>query len=377
MARVARLLEHNKELALSDVVDDLANDDLLKESDEERSLPKQLIFAAVGWLSALYQPEQNPSPKRLEAMRYLTTAREALTPFESKVFDNYSRNLDFDDQPLIRLLRQFGDLIPDFKGDSRTTPALGGGVSPFTEYIELSHVSFDMIQNFAKVRIEWVDCLSMHLEFDSRTRTLKVFRFPSLCRIMYRKRGKGSLLSQLFNAQYSSSFTASSSQSDDDHTSEFFREVLLSYRLIFGQQPRAWRAFNKALKQWNRSWHCSPGNARDADPMLSLLCGQSWEDEAPRKVYNEINAEDPYDHYIPHVSFPFLGQRILELQNFVKTRNAHRLSALWYDRRNVSFWWTFWAVLFFGGVAVILSMFQLGFQVWQAVLAQKQLQSSG
>ena len=76
--------------------------------------------------------------------------------------------------------------------------------------------------------------------------------------------------------------------------------------------------------------------------MLTLLCGQSWEDDAPRKVYTEINAEDPYDHYIPHVNFPFLGQRILEVQNFVKTRNAHRLSALWYDRRNISFWWTFW-----------------------------------
>ena len=69
-------------------------------------------------------------------------------------------------------------------------------MSPFTEHIELSHVSFDMIQNFAKVRIEWVDCLSMHLEFDSRTRTLKVFRFPSFCRIMCRKRGKESLLSE-------------------------------------------------------------------------------------------------------------------------------------------------------------------------------------
>ena len=51
MTRVAQLLEQNKELALSDVVDNLTNDDLLKESDEECSVPKQLIFAAVGWLS--------------------------------------------------------------------------------------------------------------------------------------------------------------------------------------------------------------------------------------------------------------------------------------------------------------------------------------
>jgi hypothetical protein len=47
----------------------------------------------------------------------------------------------------------------------------------------------------AGVRIQWVDCLSLHLEFDSRSKTLKVFRFPSLCLIMYRNNDR-SLLSQ-------------------------------------------------------------------------------------------------------------------------------------------------------------------------------------
>ena len=51
LTSVARLLEQKKELALSDFVDDLDNDELLKESDEDRSCPKQLIFAAIGWLS--------------------------------------------------------------------------------------------------------------------------------------------------------------------------------------------------------------------------------------------------------------------------------------------------------------------------------------
>jgi len=66
----------------------------------------------------------------------------------------------------------------------------------YAESIELSYVSFDMIQKFAKIRIEWVDCLSMHMEFDSRTKTLKLFRCPSYCRIMYAMRGESTLLSQ-------------------------------------------------------------------------------------------------------------------------------------------------------------------------------------
>lgn len=48
---VAESLRQTPELALSDIVDGLANDGFLKETDEERSLPCQLVFTAIGWLS--------------------------------------------------------------------------------------------------------------------------------------------------------------------------------------------------------------------------------------------------------------------------------------------------------------------------------------
>lgn len=48
---VAESLRQTPRLALSDIVDELANDGLLKETDEDRSLPCQLVFAAIGWLS--------------------------------------------------------------------------------------------------------------------------------------------------------------------------------------------------------------------------------------------------------------------------------------------------------------------------------------
>lgn len=48
---VAESLRQTSQLALSDIVDKLANDFLLKETDEDRSLPCQLVFAAIGWLS--------------------------------------------------------------------------------------------------------------------------------------------------------------------------------------------------------------------------------------------------------------------------------------------------------------------------------------
>ena len=48
---VADSLRQKSMLALSDIVDDLDNEGLLKDTDEYRSLPCQLVFAAVGWIS--------------------------------------------------------------------------------------------------------------------------------------------------------------------------------------------------------------------------------------------------------------------------------------------------------------------------------------
>jgi hypothetical protein len=52
MTRVAQQLSEKKDVALTDFVDELSNEEgLLKEPDEDRSLPFQLVFAAIGWLS--------------------------------------------------------------------------------------------------------------------------------------------------------------------------------------------------------------------------------------------------------------------------------------------------------------------------------------
>jgi len=52
------------------------------------------------------------------------------------------------------------------------------------EMIDPNYIGFHILHRVASVKIEWVDNLSLHLEFDSHAKTLKVFRFPSLCRIM-------------------------------------------------------------------------------------------------------------------------------------------------------------------------------------------------
>jgi len=127
------------------------------------------------------------------------------------------------------------------------------------------------------------------------------------------------------------------SEDDAEDAKQFFTEVLLSYRLIFSQTRLSRKEFNRFYSKsgfWNKQ--------SNPDPLITVLCGQSGENTDSRRVYDEIGADDPSNHYSPVHDFPFLGKRLLELQDYVRGHNLTNLKALWYDQRNISWWWTFW-----------------------------------
>jgi hypothetical protein len=72
---------------------------------------------------------------------------------------------------------------------------------------------------------------------------------------------------------------------------EFFREVLLTYRVLFGQDERSFRAFQRSLPAYDQNWDCS-GNDREQifDPLLPILCGRTWTVPEAREVYIDVNA---------------------------------------------------------------------------------------
>ena len=117
----------------------------------------------------------------------------------------------------------------------------------------------------------------------------------------------------------------------------FFREVLISYRLIFGQTRSSRNDFNRTYSKLN-FWSKQP----NPDPLITILCGQNWESESAMQIYYDIEADDPSNHYDARYDFPFLGRRLLELQDYIRGQNPEAMGALWHDRRNVSYWWTLW-----------------------------------
>lgn len=104
-----------------------------------------------------------------------------------------------------------------------------------------------------------------------------------------------------------------------------YREVLLSYRLIFGQDKssrKAWRKFYKAQ-------NVPPGVE---DPLLQRLCGKDCRDET---TYKEIKAPDVAPQYSSSEDFPFWGARLLKIQQFVVNKNPSDWKTLWNDRRDL------------------------------------------
>lgn len=126
----------------------------------------------------LYDPQPAQPPGELEIRKSMgSIPRQRMRLRSSRTFTSY-RQQGFDgiDQPLFIFLRKFGSLIPE----------PGAGLAGAPELITVSYVCFAMLDKVADVKIEWVNSLSLHLEFDNVQRVLKVFRFPSFCMLMYR-----------------------------------------------------------------------------------------------------------------------------------------------------------------------------------------------
>jgi hypothetical protein len=125
-------------------------------------------------------------------------------------------------------------------------------------------------------------------------------------------------------------------------TSEFARELLLTYRIIFGQDESSFKLFNLEMQRLSKKGGPSITNLVDSDPMLLTLCGQSYDSAAASVIYDDIRSGNAQTFYRP-ADYPFFGKKLMELQDFVQYHTPQSWSAMWYDRkRNPGHWWAFW-----------------------------------
>jgi hypothetical protein len=127
--------------------------------------------------------------------------------------------------------------------------------------------------------------------------------------------------------------------SKHESPTDYFKEILVTYRLIFGQHQSSWKLFQREMAKFGGSPSL---HLADKDPILHTLCAEPWDTPKALEIYKHIQAHDMQQSYVPD-SYPFFSKRLLIVQNYAQDHKTESLKAIWNDRRNVSTWWTFWA----------------------------------
>jgi hypothetical protein len=148
---------------------------------------------------------------------------------------------------------------------------------------------------------------------------------------------------------------------DCENSAQSHQEVLMSYRLLFGQTRGARRLAKAELKVLREE------QGSEYDHLLDLLCVRpcggmvralplSLWPATCRSFEGSLQEESTYSS---QDDFPMFGQRLAKLQEFSLRQQPSKLRDLWRDRRNPLQWYTFWAVLIIGGVSIVISVLQL------------------
>ncbi|KAF3479406.1 uncharacterized protein GIQ15_05389 [Arthroderma uncinatum] len=224
------------------------------------------------------------------------------------------------------------------------------------------------LRYFGHVSIQWTDTISEHLRFNPANRRLSLFRFPTFCALLATH---GDNVFPVIQSVYEQLDPLSPEEKDQCCVS-LAQEIILSYRLLFGQDGKSRKVAREEICKLKNS-----SADQVVDRMLSDLCeckyerGSRWwktYDTTLQSYPSEIwpitcrtmeGQLQQSDVYSSRGDFPRLGPRLIRLQQFNTRQRPSKLTDLWCDRRNPLQWYTFWAVLLVGGAANILAALQL------------------
>lgn len=122
---------------------------------------------------------------------------------------------------------------------------------------------------------------------------------------------------------------------------------MLSYRLLFAQD-RSSRIFFQSIKGVDEE------QRRTIDPFLNRICGAERFDDT-------VLSPDRESYWLNR-DFPILRMRLAVLQHQLSSVKPTGWRAIWTDKRDSVQWYTFWAVILFGGAGLILGTLQVIFQ---------------
>lgn len=333
------VVEHLQE---SNIFDSNSNDD---DDDDEETLAaiRLLIFSVLGWKSMIYQPEFNVCTPDQLAVHHDNGPNSGL------VFDRYKVPADMCDRPLFSLLKWFGNLLPARSSSSTQVAVETSKTAASWVALYPSEVNAYLLHTLLGVRFRWVDSIALHLDYDKSSRTLSIFSFPSICASQLESRS-GTIF-----AFASTEKNGVDPRADEDDIAHLLEEILLSYRLLFGQSEKSRKLFRGIFDPANLPFP-------QPDTLLHDLCGL-------RQLSLDASQANllPRDRRVYYAArdFPVLYERVELLTKELSGARPRSMSGLLRDRRDTLQFWTFWLVALFGGVSIALAIIQTILQVIQ------------
>lgn len=336
---------------IDNIVSHLADRKMLDLSTDSGPLhnARNLVFAIIGWQTMLYRPDIRSCPPAQLAIADETDGHRGEAHICLRQNQSTCKKL------LPDFLMGFGVLLPP-----RNFSALASEVdkNALRGIKTAAAESFNahLLTRIGGVTITWIECLACHLEYEVSSNTLYLFRYPSFCLAN---------LPEKSDCPPNTAIHACAAQdptgapwAEKDEVSQLLQEVVLSYRLLFGQ--------NKASRHYYRSikpFSSIPQEGRDE--FLSALCG-----EKRFQVGSNIHDQEIYDL---SSDFPVLKSRIAVLLRHLSTKRPRTWRELWRDKRDSASWFTLWAVLIIGGIGIMLAFIQVILQIMQVALQFKQM----
>ncbi|KAF2678547.1 hypothetical protein K458DRAFT_316608 [Lentithecium fluviatile CBS 122367] len=333
--------------SIDSIVTRLLEDKLIMVNDDVETLScaRNLVFAIIGWQTLLYKPDPGSCPPTQFAVTDECDGHRGLAFMDLRQ-DQYASS-----KPLHEFLMGFGVLLPcpNFNAlasdDKRSLAKIKA----------LSSDSFNahLLANVGGVHVKWTDSLACHLEFDSDSNSLYLFRFPTFCAIILRAR-QNDTKSTLHSC--AAPPIAASHWATHEGVNVLLKETLLSYRLLFGQNKASRRLFRSLDPFEDVPEGCTDSN-------LSELGGRK------QTRFGDLIRE--LESYSLHKDFPILRYKLAMLAQHFSNRRPRTWKELWNDKRDSASWFTFWAVLVIGGIGIFLAFVQVVLQIVQVSLQVK------
>ena len=352
----------NRGFSIDDVIEHLHANHILEDTSDDAAFDAKrlLVFSILGWQSMVYSPAFHTCPASELAIHHGDN-----DPDSGFVFEAYTVPAHMCELPLSVFLKGFGNLLPARSGQTALAAVENSRKAASWSALYPSEMNAYLLHTLLCVRVRWVDTLALHLDYDKSSRTLSLFAFPSMCAAQLRARAEQGVGGGIF--AFSSTepkANAVDPRADEDDIAHFLEEVLLSFRLLFGQSAKSRRLFRHVFEEGSQP-------AQRPDTLLPYLCsGKRFETGGSGGLSKGRGTDTrwaPRDRSVYYAArdFPVLYERIELLASELKAARPKSVRDLLYDRRDTLQFWTFWLVVIVGGLSVGLGMIQVILQAVQ------------